>query len=136
MLEPSDRTLLLEALQPPGGYGISHAVGTTFSLDLIALLTTPLAFTLFSIEDRDGRPAAHPLALLEAVRRNAQKISVFCQAGQIHVPPHDQLLYRHLEDSVVEVTPPGGQGVFHPKVWVLRFEPRSDEDPIAYRLVC
>src|SRR5688500_6653700 len=110
MLEPSQRSLLLESLQPPDGYRLTHAVGTTFSLDLIALLTAPMAFTLYSMEDRAGRPTAHPLALLEAVRRHAEKISLFCQAGEIKVPPHDQLLYGQLENCVVEVTPKGGLG--------------------------
>ncbi len=37
---------------------------TTFTLDLVALLTAPLAFTMFDWQDADGRPQADPLALL------------------------------------------------------------------------
>lgn len=83
MLSPQDRRHLLEALRPPAGYELSCAIGTTFSLDLFTLLTVPLAFTLFDIEDAEGHPSADPLVLLEAVRRNADHISIFCQAGRI-----------------------------------------------------
>ena len=47
MLEPRVRRQLMEALRPPSGYELDRAVGTTYSLDLLALLTTPLAFTIF-----------------------------------------------------------------------------------------
>ncbi len=43
MLEPRDRQLLFEALRPPDGFRFDEGVGTTFSLDLLALLMAPLA---------------------------------------------------------------------------------------------
>ena len=134
MLEPNDRCRLLESLRPPFGYELNCAVGTTFSLDLLTLLTVPLAFTLFDWEDEEGRPTVEPLAILEALRRYSDRISVFCQAGQIMIPRKDQLLYSHLEDSVFEVVVPNGQGVFHPKLWVLRFT--APDKPILYRVLC
>lgn len=66
MLEPQERRLLLDSLRPPLGYELDRAVGTTFTLDLVTLLTAPLAFTLFELEQRDGRPSAEPLAMLKA----------------------------------------------------------------------
>jgi hypothetical protein len=41
MLEPDGRTLLLDALRPPLGYQLDAAAGTTYSLDLVSLLTAP-----------------------------------------------------------------------------------------------
>jgi hypothetical protein len=134
MLNPRERTLLLESLRPPAGYELDFAIGTTFTLDLIALLTAPLAFTLFDWEDREGRPAADPLTLLEALRRNASRILIFCQTGQIKVPPSNRPLLAHLEDSVVEVKTPHPAGVFHPKAWLLRFAAAGV--PIRYRFLC
>lgn len=133
MLEPQDRRLLLESLRPPAGYAFDAAIGTTYSLDLLALLTAPLAFTFFDWEDGEGQPVADPLALLEAVRRNVDRLAIFCQAGEIKVPTHDQRLFPYLESAVVPVAAPGG-GVFHPKVWVLRFA--GDEGPTLYRFLC
>jgi hypothetical protein len=134
MLGTRDRTLLLESLRPPAGYRLERAVGTSFTLDLIALLTAPLAFTFFDVHDEEGEPVADPVALLEALRRHAEKVTLFCQAGAIAVPKPGQALLAYLEGSVVEVRPPLADGLFHPKVWVLKFE--AEGEPPVYRLLC
>lgn len=134
MLEPQSRRHLLEALRPPSGYALDCAIGTTFSLDLLTMLTAPLAFTLFDWEDEQGQPVADPLALLEAVRRYAGRISLFCQAGRIAVPPQNQPLLGYLENSVFEVKARQPGGVFHPKLWMLRFI--APEEAPLYRLLC
>ena len=134
MLDPHDRTLLREALRPPEGYSLDRAIGTTFSLDLLTLLTAPLAFTIFDSEDEDGRPTIDPLAMLQALRRYADRITIFCQAGQISIPRQQQPLYGYLEDSVIEVAAPDPKRVFHPKLWVLRYS--GDEDAVHYRVIC
>lgn len=134
MLETTSRRLLFDALRPPPGYTMDRAIGTTFSLDLFALLTAPLAFTFFEWAEEGGPQQAHPLALLEALRRYAGRISLFCQAGQIAIPKTQRLLYGYLEESVVEVTAPHEAGVFHPKIWLLRYV-ASGSVP-HYRLLC
>jgi len=133
MLEPQSRTLLLDALEPPSDYKLDYAIGTTFTLDLVALLAAPLAFALLDRSGPDGKLSADPVALLEALRRNADRFSIFCQAGRISVPKPDRLLLSYLERNVIEVTAPQG-GVFHPKVWALRFV--ADNAPVLYRFVC
>jgi hypothetical protein len=134
MLTPRDRRLLLDALRPPPGYTLDRAVGTSYTLDLVALLTAPLAFTFFDWEAADGRPTADPLALLQAVRRHADRITIFCQTGRIVVPRSGQALLSYLESVVSEVTPSRKGGIFHPKVWLLRFT--APDQPVRYRLLC
>jgi hypothetical protein len=134
MLQPDHRGNLLENLRPPEGYTLDYAIGTTYSLDLLALLTAPLAFTLFDWEDEDGRLTKNPQALLAATKRNAHRITIFSQAGQIALPRKNEPLFHYLEKMVFEVVPPNPRGVFHPKVWVLRFT--SAGCPVRYRLLC
>ncbi|MCX5829133.1 MAG: phospholipase D family protein [Deltaproteobacteria bacterium] len=134
MLDPDDRRHLLESLRPPLGYELDRAIGTTFSLDLLALLIAPLAFTLFDWEDDNGNLNSDPLAMLETLRRFAGRVSIFCQAGQISVPKGSHQLYGYLEKSIFGVMPPHEQGVFHPKVWVLRFT--APYAQTRYRLLC
>ena len=134
MLGTRERTLLLENLRPPAGYRLRQAVGTSFTLDLMALLTAPLAFTFFDAHDDDGAPIADPVALLEALRRHAEKITLFCQAGAIGVPKPQQRLMAYLEGSVFEVEAPRKEGIFHPKVWMLNFV--ADDRPAIYRVLC
>lgn len=133
MLEPDSRHLLLEALQPPEDHCLDWAVGTTYTLDLLALLMAPVAFAFSDWQQSDGKPTSNPMALLKAVRQFADQICLFCQAGKIHVPKAYQPLLAGLEDSVVEAAAPLG-GSFHPKVWFLRFI-GPDED-ILYRVLC
>lgn len=132
MLEPSSRRLLMESLQPPDGFRLDWAVGTSYSLDLLALLSAPVAFAFSDWQDRDGRPSADPLALLKAVRQYADRICLFCQAGKIHVPKAYQPLLASLEESVVEANAPLG-GSFHPKLWFLRY---IDGESVVFRLLC
>ena len=145
MLDPRGRQLLLSSLRPPDGFQFDCAVGTTYTLDLVALLTTPLAFAMFDWQSDDGKlaadpsvPAADPLALLESLRRCADRIHIYCQAGQIKVPPTNQRLLAYLEQAVIEVQPPaakkGRKAVFHPKVWAIRYT--GPGEAVRYRLLC
>jgi len=136
MLEPNDRRHVLEILRPPEGYSLDCAIGTTYSLDLLALMTVPLAFLSFDWDHSDGRPTADPLAILESLRRNSERLHIFCQSGRIAVPTVSPLLMTYLEQIVVPVRAPHPMGVFHPKVWALRFAPAAAEDPVRYRFLC
>ena len=133
MLEPDDRSLLLEALRPPDGYRLDRAIGTTFSLDLDTLLTAPLAFAMFDVEQSEsGVPDV--IALIEATRRYAGRISLFCQAGRIALPLQHQPVFANVEGTVHEATAPRDGGVFHPKVWALRYASPRGEEP-QFRLL-
>lgn len=134
MLKPDERSHLLELLRPPSGYHLDCAVGTTFSLDLLSALLLPLSFAFFDWEHADGQPAADPLALLEALRRYGDRFTVFCQAGQIRLPAKYPPLVTFLEPCVYEVQAPDENGVFHPKVWALRFT--AADDSVRYRVLC
>jgi len=132
MLDPGDRALLWDSLEPPDGYDFAEAIGTSFSLDLLGLASIPLSLTFRALADDDGGGQRRdPLAMIEALRRHAGNITVFAQAGQVKVPPHNELIYSHLEPTLVQVAVDGG--VFHPKVWALRFTSDTGQD--RYRLL-
>ena len=140
MLEPARRRLFLETLRPPDGYLLDRAVGTTFTLDLMALLSVPLAFTFRDAQDGDGQLATEPLSLLESARRYAGRIVVFSQGGYTGVPRADQPALAFIEESLVTVFPPARSelgAIFHPKVWALRYVPSegTGDQPVRYRLV-
>ncbi len=142
MLSPETRRVLLEALRPPEGFRIDRAIATTYTLDLLALLTAPLAFSLFDTvgtkEDAaSGAEASeqmNPFALLKAVRSHAERTTVFCQSTRISIPRRYQRLLAYVEDSIVEVNALNPAGVFHPKMWALRLV--GDEGQVAYRVLC
>jgi len=132
VLAPDTRLTLLDALRPPAGYQLGCAVGTTFSLNLDAALTAPAAFALHAVTDAVEQRDVEPLELLDSIRRHAGRYTVFFQAGQIPVPVQRRL-FAYLEGALVPVVAPGG-GVFHPKVWVLRFDTAGGAS--TYRMLC
>ena len=134
MLRTDGRALLSEALAPPDGYELEVLVGTTYSLHLSALLSVPLSFTFADWEDAHGAPVSEPVASLEAVRRYADRITVFGQAGATAATEEPPLVASWLEDAVIPVRAPL-DGVFHPKVWVARYRAFEDEPP-AFRVLC
>lgn len=131
MLSPNERHLYIEALRPPTGYTFDRGAATTFSLDLITLLVAPLSFALFECREEKGLDR---FDVLEALRRVANKLSVFCQRGRIFIPSTSSLLYSYLEKMVIEAAAPGDNGVFHPKIWLLRYT--SGDNPVIYKLLC
>jgi hypothetical protein len=135
MLAPGDRRLLLDVLAPPPGRIFDQAIGTTYTLDLVALLRVPLAATALPWSDRSGETTNNPFALLAALRRNAQRITLFCHAGATAVPGGPVPLLTFLEDAVVPVTPHHPDATFHPKVWLLRFVSLEDPTDVSHRLV-
>ncbi|MGD0905100.1 MAG: phospholipase D family protein [Terracidiphilus sp.] len=125
---------MLELLRPPAGCKLDVAVGTTYSLDLISALMLPLSFAFFDWEHPDGELVADPLALLEALRRYGDRFTIFCQSGQIRLPPKYPPLVTFLEPCIYDVKAPDGEGVFHPKVWALRFI--AGNGRVHYRVLC
>lgn len=131
MLNPNDRSLYTAALTPPDGFVFDQALGTTFSLDPTTLLTVPLHLALLHRE-RDA--AKDGIALLEALRRVAERTTVYVQRGRVQVPPSMNVLCALLENMLVEARAPQG-GAFHPKLWVLRFREVDAEIPLLRLLV-
>ena len=128
MLAPDNRTLLLDALRPPQGRSLDHAVATTFTLDLETALMVPLAFAGFQFDEQPN-----PIDVMESLRGMRERLDIFCQAGAINAGRWPSDLLALLENVVHAVRRPRPGHVFHPKVWVLRFLDRS-QDP-SFRLL-
>src|ERR1035441_5430714 len=133
MLDPNSRSLLVDSLRPPPGYIFSAGLATTYSLDLTTLLSVPLHLALRSSDDRNAM-LQDGVALLEALRRTTDRLSIFCQQGRIGAPNLPHVLYGLLESCVVEVIAPHG-GVFHPKIWVLRFKRAGRVEDVVFRVI-
>ena len=139
MLPPDQRHLLIDLLRPEPGYSLDEAIGTTFTLDLHSLMQVPVAFLHQAGLLRDDDGNVDPLTILESLRRFADKLTVFTQAGYIKLPSNLPRLAALLEPCVVEVGAKKERGLFHPKVWVLRFqryEPSDQEPRVRYRVLC
>jgi hypothetical protein len=120
-LDPRERKSwhgLFEAFQPPSGYRLSAALGTSFGLSVDAFVAGLLAM---SDADPDSL-AGEPLAGVIAATRLGSRVRVLVHPGTISGPsaPKTNRFVALLDRMIVEVKPRAG--LFHPKVWALRFE--------------
>lgn len=128
VLAPDHRSVLLDLLRPPPEFTLDVAVATTFTLDLEAALIAPLAFAAFNTEG-----PGDPIATLEAVRSASDRFTVFCQAGEMRVPQAASDLFAFVEPVVHEVRRPRAGHLFHPKLWLLRYQ--GPDDATSIRLL-
>lgn len=128
MLDAGNRQALTQQLRPPAGFRLVHAVGTTFTLDMTSALAVPLSFVSGS-----GEQFTNSVAVLTALRKVADRVDIFCQAGNIRVPQGASDLPALLEPMIHQVSA-RRRGLFHPKVWVLEFE--NDDGERRYRFLC
>lgn len=101
------------------GCKVVFAVGLTYSLNLEAMLTVPLAFG--DLGELDESVKQSPVFLLEGIRRSSDKIALFCNKSGIHVPQETRTVFSLLEGSIFEVQ--NGRDIFsnfHPKLWLVK----------------
>lgn len=137
MLNPNnDRLDYGQLIAPPADYKLDFAIGTTYSLDLDALVGACIALGL--AEETDSDLMKNPICLLEALRATGDKIALFCEGGQIHLPNSVTSLYILLEKMVFPVTTDAKRGhskypSFHPKFWLIKYVNNKGE--ALYRVV-
>ena len=129
MLDPRMRESwqgFLDLLQPPAGFRLAAAVGTSFGLAVDVLTAA-----LLSMSEADGEALARePVAGVMAITRLRHKVRVLVHPGTISASPHagSRRFVALLDRMIVEVQPL--RGLFHPKVWALRFD-RAPEAPTS-----
>lgn len=126
-----DRYNYADTFIPEEGYRFVYALGTTYSLDLEAMLSVPIAAGLHSSFDEKMRDDG--LHILEAIRKTAAHIDLFCQQGKIHVPQKNRLIFSLMEESIHQVLPEEGTS-FHPKIWIVKYE-NPETSKTYYKLV-
>ena len=128
MFRPAeDRLDYASILVPPAGYKCEFAIGTTYSLDLEALIGVPLA--LFLGEEMDGTLLENPVYVLEALRKAQTEFVLFCEVARSKcrikqtrcLPYWKTVFLRWFEKRS-----------FHPKVWLVKY---IDSNEALYRLI-
>ena len=118
-------------LNPPEGFKLDRAVATTYSLDLVTLLSIPVA--LFYKKNLDGKITEDRMDIFDAIQKSSDTITVYCQKGKIKVPSEYNRMLTFIEDSVIEILPDVNFKSFHPKIWVIRYKNTKKE--ILYRVL-
>lgn len=126
------RSAFTDAVRPPPGFMLGACIGTAYSLDFDVFTSILLAFVGAEVEDPPNNAS-----VLRTVVRLRPRLRVYINSGSLHPPSTTNRLFalydRILRPKTME------RGAFHPKVWVLRFDPiaragRHSVEPI-YRLL-
>ncbi len=136
MLDPKKNYIdYSELLKPPPGYLLSRAIGTTYSLDLQALLSIPVAMYYSKTLETDFTQNESPLDVFDSISKAAKTVTIFCQKGKIKVPKKFNKLIHFTEECVREITPNSAYSSFHPKCWWLWFfNPNTDEKIVRFSI--
>lgn len=117
--DPKNWQGFLDLVQPPPGYRLAAALGTTFGLSLEALTAA-----LLTMRDADGEElAGNPVAATIAITRLRDRVRVLVHPATTTGPSAGRGAYAFLallDRLAIEM--PMKTALFHPKVWALRFE--------------
>lgn len=119
----TDRLNYGSLLIPPIGYELNMAVSTTYSLDLETLTAATIALGVQ--ENTDSTVVDTPVAMLRTLQKVADKVVIFCEAGQTKIPQKPSPLILMLDKMIVPVAIADSKGSypsFHPKTWTLEYE--------------
>lgn len=131
MLNPNDDRLYYgNLLSPPEDYRIDFAIGTTYSLEFVSLVTASISIALD--DDVDSKLMKDKILLLKELRKTSDKMILFCESGMIHFPKIISPLYILLENIIFQVIPKKDYS-FHPKFWLLKYVDETEN--VLYRLI-
>lgn len=129
-----NRASVCDLVLPPEGYRTACAIGTTYSLDFVAL--TAVVAALGNGAVREEGESSGP-EIVRAVLGLKQQIVVFVNQCSIHPGrvANARRLYNLYDRFVVPVPMP--HGAFHPKLWLVKYVPlRGRALEPRYRLLC
>ncbi len=114
----------LDVLRPDAGWQVAHAILTTYSADLVALVAAMLA--LAGIEDDED--AATKVDFANAFERMRGRLRVLLQGGRLAGPKRHTPVLSILDRFIREVAHDEAQGSWHPKIALLKFVKPGEND--------
>jgi len=115
---------LTDFLRPPDGWRTEHAILSTYSADLVVIVTTLLAL---SGCDLDFRRTGSRVELVKATETLRGRVRVLAQGGRVTIPCTPRPILKLLDRFVRTVETDEKESSWHPKVVLVRC--RRVDDP-------
>jgi hypothetical protein len=113
-----------ESLRPPDGWRTDCALLSTYSADLVVLVTTLLALTGCDLDDQRIGSRVELVKAIEALRG---RVCVLAQAGRITIPNTPRPILKLLDRFIRTVDEDERFRSWHPKAALVRY--RNVDDP-------
>jgi hypothetical protein len=120
-----------EMLSPPEGWRTDCAILSTYSADLIVIVTTLLALSGCDLENRKKGSRVELVKAIEAMRG---RVCVLAQAGRVAIPGTPVPILKLLDKFLTTIVTDESVSSFHPKAALLRFQNLRDPDDQQWRI--
>ena len=109
-------------IQPPEGFHLKRAIGTTYSVDPSCMLLLPVAMFYSRPMESELISEVNRFDLFDSINRASKVITLFHQKNKIHLPKRVSKLLHYTENCLVSINQENQFSSFHPKCWFLIFE--------------
>lgn len=120
-----------ELLKPPDEWCIDHAMLTTYSADLVVIVTSLLALSGCDLESRRTGSRVELVKAIEALRG---RVRILAQEGRVVVPAAPVPILKLLDKFLSTVVTDERESSFHPKAAFLRFRKIDDQNDFQWRI--
>jgi hypothetical protein len=120
-----------ELLKPPDEWCIDHAILTTYSADLVVIVTSLLALSGCDLESRRTGSRVELVKAIEALRG---RVRILVQEGRVVVPAAPVPILKLLDKFLSTVVTDERESSFHPKAAFLRFRKIDDQNDFQWRI--
>ena len=120
-----------ELLKPPDGWRTDHAILSTYSADLVVIITSLLALSGCDLENRRTGGRVELVRAIEALRG---RVRVLAQEGRVAIPAAPVPILKLLDRFLLTVVTDERESSFHPKAALLRFHNLDDPEDRQWRI--
>ena len=120
-----------ELLNPPEGWRADCAILSTYSADLVVIVTALLALTGCDLDS--GRVGGR-VELVKAIEALRGKVRVLAQVGRVPVPTAFRPILKLLDKFLRPVDTDENSGSWHPKISLVRYRNVEDSNDRQWRI--
>jgi hypothetical protein len=120
-----------ELLKPPDGWRTDKAILSTYSADLVVIVTSLLALSGCDLESRRTGSRVELVKAIEALRG---RVRILAQEGRVTVPSTPMPILKLMDKFVSTVANDETYSSFHPKAALLRYCKIDDPDNRQWRI--
>jgi hypothetical protein len=120
-----------DALRPPEGWQVEHAILATYSADLVVVVKALLALTGC---DLDYRRTGSRVELVKAIEALRGRVRVLAQANRVAIPKKARPILKLLDNFLSVVETDQNNSSWHPKVAIVRYHRTDDKTDRQWRV--
>lgn len=120
-----------DLLRPPDGWQVEHAILTTYSADLVVVVTALLALAGC---DLDYRRTGSRVELVKAFVALRGRVRIIAQANRIAVPRKSRPILKLLDKFLAVVETDEKTSSWHPKIALVRYHRNDDKTDRQWRV--